>query len=85
MTLQESYKDEIWNDKSNIYCYIVFKTILLYNLNNFFKIYTYPYDTDIITKYIIDNSKYIDLSKKVSLKNNELTFVLNAKSSSFVK
>lgn len=80
--LQSTYKDGIWNEKSNLYCYIVFKTILLYNLNKLFKIYTFPYDTNIITKYIINNSGFIIKSGLKKYKNTGFTFGYNTKSSS---
>lgn len=81
LNIQETYKDKLWNEKSNLYCYIVFKTILLYNLNKLFKIYTYPYNTDIITQYIIDNSDIFKKSQLNKYKNNKLTFGYNTSSS----
>jgi len=42
---------------TNIYCYVIFKTILLYNLVEFQKIYTYPYNDDVITDFLISHSK----------------------------
>lgn len=82
LELQATYKDGIWNEKSNLYCYIVFKTILLHDLNKLFKIYTYPYDTNIITKYIIDNSKFLKKSVLKKNKNTNFTFTYNTNSSS---
>jgi len=78
--LQETYKDKIWNERSNVFCYIVIKTILLYNLKNLFKIYSFPYNTDVITRYIIDNSNHI--KKNTNNINKKMTFTLNANSTS---
>jgi hypothetical protein len=80
MNLQETYKENVWNERSNLYCYIIFKTILIYDLNKLFKIYTYPYNTDVMTAYIINNSNFI---KKKALKiNKNFTFAYNTNSSS---
>jgi hypothetical protein len=42
---------------TNIYCYIIFKTILLYNLVELQKIYTFPYNDDVITDFLISHSQ----------------------------
>lgn len=44
-----------WCDNSNIYCYIIFKTIFMYNLRDLMKIYRYPmkYDDTLLTEFII--------------------------------
>lgn len=42
---------------TNIYCYIIFKTILLYNLVELQKIYTFPYKDDVITDFLISHSQ----------------------------
>ena len=52
-------KDGIWYEKSNIYCYIIFKTIIFYNISDFIKIYTFPYNDDIITEFIINHSGFL--------------------------
>ena len=48
-----------WNDDSNIYCYIIFKTIFMYNLKELMKIYKYPikYDDTLLTEFIIRHKK----------------------------
>ena len=62
-SLKQSYKIKLlqnnkeWHEKSNAYCYIIFKTILLYNFNKLMKIYTFPYDTNIISEFLIKNSE----------------------------
>jgi hypothetical protein len=55
---QEEKKNGIWCDDCNIYAYIIFKTILLLNLNELIKIYMYPsrYDDTILTDFLIKHS-----------------------------
>jgi hypothetical protein len=43
--------------KTNVYAYVIFKTILMYNIVELQKIYTYPYNDDVITDFIIQHSK----------------------------
>lgn len=43
-----------WDEKTNSYCYIVFKTILLAHVAEFLKNYTFPYDDTYITDFIIN-------------------------------
>jgi hypothetical protein len=52
-------KDNYWDDRCNIYSYIIFKTILFLNLNEFIKKYRYPhkYDDSILTQFLIKHSK----------------------------
>lgn len=47
---------EKWYEKTNAYCYIIFKTIFLYNLKEFLKI-KFPYNPDIITDFLIKYSE----------------------------
>jgi len=64
LKLQESYKNKEWCDKCNIYCYIIFKMIIMAKLNDFFIIYTYPYNETKITDFIIEHSNILfDLRK----------------------
>lgn len=42
-----------WVETTNAYCYIVFKTILLLNIDKFFEKYTFPYDDSYITTFLI--------------------------------
>jgi len=43
-----------WKEKTNSYCYIVFKTILLAHVADFLEKYTFPYDDTYITDFIIN-------------------------------
>ena len=47
--------DQLWDEKTHSYCYIVFKTILYVYFNEFLKIYKYHNDTE-ITDFIIKYS-----------------------------
>jgi len=47
--------DQLWDEKTHSYCYIVFKTILYVYFNEFLKIYKYHNDTD-ITDFLIKYS-----------------------------
>lgn len=54
----QKFQDGKWKDnETNLYCYIVFKTIIMYNLEIFMNIYTFPYDDDIITDFLIKYSQ----------------------------
>ena len=59
MNLQKKMENGEWYDKCNIFSYIIFKTILLYNFNKFIKIYSFPYDTTKIINFLIKYSKNI--------------------------
>jgi hypothetical protein len=61
LELQKQMKDGIWYEKSHIYCYIIFKTIIMYNISDFIKIYKFPYNDDIITDFIINHSGFLFL------------------------
>lgn len=52
-----------WEERTNAYCYIIFKTIFLYNLKKFTEGYTFPYDTQYITKFLIDHKKLPTVAK----------------------
>jgi hypothetical protein len=77
-------KEEKWNDRCNIYSYIIFKTILLYYLNEYIKIYMYPnkYDDTILTDFLIKHSKIPEIKKNPEFSNgikrpeNSLCFML---------
>ena len=72
LKLQQTYKNEEWYDECNIYCYIIFKTIIMFHLNEFIRIYSYPYDNTKITKFIIEHSNiFFDLKKQKSFINPE--------------
>jgi hypothetical protein len=65
LELQKEMKDGIWYEESHIYCYIIFKTIIMYNLCEFQKIYTFPYNDDIITDFIINHSNFLSSLKLI--------------------
>jgi hypothetical protein len=44
------------DDDTNLYSYVIFKTIIMYNIIEFNKIYTFPYNDDVITDFLIKNS-----------------------------
>ena len=57
LKLKERYKDKKWCDKCNIYSYIVFKTIIMMNIQEFLnKINSYPYDDTKVANFIIQKS-----------------------------
>jgi len=72
--------NNIWYDKCNIFSYIIFKTILLINLNKLIKIYMYPnkYDDTIITNFILKYSKIPEIKNnpefiiKINNKENKI-------------
>jgi hypothetical protein len=49
-------KNVLNTSNTNVYAYVIFKTILMYNIIELQKIYTYPYDDDVITDFIIQHS-----------------------------
>jgi hypothetical protein len=49
----EIQEDGKWYEKTNAYCYIIFKTILLMNIKTLAD--KYPYDTEYITQFLIDH------------------------------
>jgi hypothetical protein len=67
--------NNLWNEKTNAYCYILFKTILLNNLNKLLLKYTYPYDINYLTKFFIDNTVNLKIIKNnyyKNIKNNSM-------------
>ena len=72
LKLQKYMKDGLWYEESHIICYIIFKTIIMYNLCEFKKIYTFPYNDDVITDFIIKHSDLLS-----SLKKNNLNYKSN--------
>ena len=90
LTLQEQYKNQKWCDRCNIYSYIIFKMIIMMNLNDFFKTYTYPYDDTKITNFLIKHSnslynlkilkpynpEFIWKNKKIKRPLNSLCFMM---------
>ena len=82
LTLQKQMTNGYWIETSNSYSYIIFKTIIMYNLLEFQKIYTFPYDDTVITDFLI---KYSKLPMNITTnpvnptkirKNNSLCFML---------
>ena len=77
-------KGDKWKDRCNIYSYIIFKTILLVNLNEYIKIYMYPkkYNETSLTDFLIKHSKLPDIktnpkySSKIKRADNSLCFML---------
>ena len=64
--------DQLWDEKTHSYCYIVFKTILYVYFNEFLKIYKYHNDTD-ITDFLIKNSgKIYGKAKQAKRQDNRL-------------
>lgn len=60
LKLKETYKNKKWCDRCNIYSYIVFKTIILMNINEFLdKVYSYPYDDTNVANFVIQKSSSI--------------------------
>jgi len=51
----EKQKDKLWYEYTNGYCYIIFKTILLQNLEKLEKNYTYNYSPDYIVSFLLNN------------------------------
>ena len=83
LDLQKKMPDGIWYEESNIYCYIIFKTIIIYNLCDFLKIYTYPYNDDIITDFIIKHSGFLSSLPKIipitiNRPSNSLCFMVHS-------
>jgi len=82
---QKEMHNGIWYEESHIYCYIIFKTIIMYNLCEFLKIYTYPYNDDVITDFIINHSDFLkSLSISINPTNirpaNSLCFMIHSDS-----
>ena len=63
LELQKKMPNGIWYEESNIYSYIIFKTIIMYNITEFQKIYTFPYNDDIITDFLIKYSGFLSSLK----------------------
>ena len=64
----EKQGEKEWKEKTNSYCYIVFKTILLANVSEFLKDYKFPYDDTYITDFIINHKKL----KKKNIPNSNM-------------
>jgi hypothetical protein len=79
----QKFNNGYWKDgETNLYCYIIFKTIIMYNIDIFMNIYTFPYDDNIITDFLI---KYSNLPLETSRNNIKrkimsLCFMVNSDS-----
>ena len=89
LNLQKKMPNGIWYEESHIFCYIIFKTIIMYNFCEFQKIYTFPYNDDVITDFFINHSGFLSSLKKIikNLKNiknnrpsNSLCFMVHSDS-----
>jgi hypothetical protein len=60
LSYQQSHFPE-WKEKTNSYCYIVIKSILLLNYENFIRISS-PYSSEILTKFIINNMNTLSVA-----------------------
>jgi hypothetical protein len=71
----------VWLDYTHVYCYIIFKTIIMYNLPEFQKIYTFPYNDDVITDFLIKYSNLplpITSNPTTKRADNSLCFMVNS-------
>lgn len=68
-----------WYEETNAYCYIIFKTIFLYNLKEFLKI-DFPYNPDKITNFLIKYSKLPIIKKNPNknISNKSLRIMINS-------
>ena len=79
----QKFNNSYWKDgETNLYCYVIFKTIIMYNIDVFMNIYTFPYDDNIITDFLI---KYSNLPLATSRNNSKrkimsLCFMVNSDS-----
>jgi hypothetical protein len=79
----QNFNNGYWKDgETNLYCYVVFKTIIMYNIDIFMNIYTFPYDDTIITDFLI---KYSNLPLANARNNSKrkimsLCFMVNSDS-----
>lgn len=60
--------DQLWDEKTHSYCYIVFKTILYVYFNEFLKIYKYHNDTEITDFLIKYSGKAKQKAKRINAK-----------------
>lgn len=80
LKLQETYKNQQWCDKCNIYAYIIFKMIIMTKIKDFFKIYSFPYNQTKIKDFIIKHSNQLfDLKKKKIEPDNPEFIIRNQK------
>jgi hypothetical protein len=78
LTIQKESPNGIYTDETNTYAYIIFKTIFMYNLLEFQKIYTFPYNDTVLTDFLIKHSS-LPLSSLSSIKNKKsLRFMIHS-------
>lgn len=65
----DKQNEKSWYEETNAYCYIVFKTIMLCNLEKFLKACSRPYDPTYIVNFLVTHSKSIPYKKS---KDNSL-------------
>lgn len=65
-----------WIEYTNSYCYVVFKTILLCNIAKLFNNYTFPYSTEYITNFLIQN-KFKSVSN-LKMNNKSLRLLITS-------
>ena len=82
LNIQKKLPNNLWVDmNSNIFPYIIFKTIFLFYLDEFNKIYTFPYNDDVLTNFLISHYKsFINSLNQMSLNK----IALNPKSLKFM-
>jgi hypothetical protein len=68
--LQKKFINNLWYDECNIFSYIIFKTICIFHLHEFIKIYSFPYDDTMVSNFIISHSK-------IKIINHNPSYILN--------
>ena len=83
LNIQKRLPNKIWIDKNaNIFPYIIFKTIFLLYLDEFNNIYTFPYNDDVITDFLISHYQpfinFLNIMplNKISLNPKSLRFMI---------
>lgn len=66
----------IWYEKTNSFCYVVFKTILLLNYNKFMKITNIPYSSETITKFLIEHREIPKIETKKLISDNSFRMMI---------
>ena len=61
---QQNASTTTWYETTNSYCYIVFKCILLFNMQKFLQNNTWPYSTEYVTNFLIAHYNSVPLTKK---------------------
>lgn len=61
--------NNLWFEKTNSYCYIIFKTILLFNATEFLNTVSFPYKPENLVKFIISHKNIRDCNIHSKNKN----------------